>query len=114
MSDLQRTEREKAEALEQVNKLRLLLATNHTKNTANNNEQQQPTPMAANTNGARYLSKSVAELTATQNIETVDCAIIHSDIAAFRKLATPTVRTEYIIKIKPFAQYFLLSTFGKT
>ena len=49
MSDLQRTEREKAEALEQVNKLRLLLATNHTKNTANNNEQQQPTPMAANT-----------------------------------------------------------------
>jgi len=49
MSDLQRTEREKAEALEQVNKLRLLLATNHNaKNTANN-EQQQPISMAANT-----------------------------------------------------------------
>jgi len=43
MSDLQRTEREKAEALEQVNKLRLLLATNHTTN------GQEPISMAANT-----------------------------------------------------------------
>jgi len=43
MSDLQRTEREKAEAIEQVNKLRLLLATNHSTN------GQEPISMAANT-----------------------------------------------------------------
>jgi len=48
MSDLQRTEREKAEALEQVNKLRLLLAANHN-TTANNNNEHQPTSMAKNT-----------------------------------------------------------------
>ena len=45
MSDLQRTEREKAEAIEQVNKLRLLLATNHNHNT---NNEQVPTSMATN------------------------------------------------------------------
>ena len=39
MSDLQRTEREKSEALEQVNKLRLLLATNHT---ATANSEKEP------------------------------------------------------------------------
>ena len=65
MSDLQRTEREKAEALDQVNKLRLLLATNHTNNTANNEQQQLPTSTAANTtsgNNTTMPSSSSSEL----------------------------------------------------